>query len=69
MFFPYKYQDNQSAEPVKTKTNPYNTLKEKLFEEILTKEKLLEKKLIFENPLPKNGEYFLKIRNHSNIYM
>jgi hypothetical protein len=29
------------------------------FEEIFTREKLLEKKLIFENPLPKNGEYLI----------
>ena len=58
MIFLSKYQDNQLAEPVKTKTSPYRSLDRTCnqIEELFSGKKLQKGKLIFENLLSKSGE-------------
>jgi hypothetical protein len=54
-----------------TKTTPYKTLDKtyNLFEEIFTREKSLEKKLIFEIPLSKNGEYLICNKESQQLFI
>jgi hypothetical protein len=59
MIFLSKYQDNHLAEPVKIKTSPFRNLDRtcNLIEEVFTREKSKERKLIFVNPWSERREY------------
>jgi len=59
MIFLSKYQNNQPAEPVKTKTSPFRNLDRtcNLIEEVFRKEKSKEIKLIFIKPWSEEREY------------
>jgi len=60
MIFLSKYQDNQIAEPVKTKSSPFRSLDRtcNLIEEAFRKKNNQKEKLIFVNQWSKKGEYF-----------
>jgi len=58
MTFSYKYQDNQTTEPVKIKTSPFRNLDRTriLIEKVFTRENHRRRKLIFVPQWSENGE-------------
>jgi len=58
MIFLFKYQINQTEEPVKIKTSPFRNLDRTCspIEKVFTKENHQERKLIFDNPWSEERE-------------
>jgi len=63
MIFLSKYQDNQLAEPVKTKSSPFRSLDRtcNLIEEAFRKKNHQKEKLNSVNPWFKKREYFFQL--------